>query len=106
MKIDITANSLDLTPALKEYINMKLQGVDKFLGKLGEGTDVYVRVEVGRITRHHHKGDVFSAKAVLRAAGTDIRAGADGEDARAVVDEVKDKLIEEVRKFKEKREEK
>ncbi len=106
MNIDIVAHDLELTPALKEYINMRLSGVDKFLGRIGEGSDLYMQVEVARITRHHRKGNVFSAKAVFRVLGNDIRAEAEGEDARVVIDVLKDKIADEIKKFKEKKEEK
>lgn len=85
---------------------MKLGGVSKFLGKTGEGTDPYMQVEVARVTRHHHKGNVYSAKIVFSVLGSDIRAETEGEDVRAVIDVSKDKIVEEIKKFKEKKEEK
>lgn len=100
------ASGLELTSPLKEYINIRMGGVDKFLGKVGEGTDVRTQVEVARTTKHHRKGNVFYAEATLQVLGENIRAENDGEEIRAVIDGLRDKLAEEVKKFKEKKEEK
>ena len=105
MTIDIRADELEITPSLKEYIEMRLGEADKFLGKFGEGEDIHLQVEVARTTHHHLKGEVFYAEANLRFLGNNIRAEADGEDVRAAIDEVKNKLREEARKFKEIKEE-
>jgi len=101
MKINIKSTDLDLTPALKEYIEEKIGSLAKFLRRWDPEGVVEVYVEVGRTTKHHHKGNVFRAEADLRVPGRVLRAEDEDWDIRAAVDRVKDKLKREVEKYKE-----
>mgnify|MGYP003858811813 CR=1 FL=1 len=57
MTINITEHTADLTPALRDYIEKRMQGLSKFTA--GEPTVV---VEIGKTTEHHRQGEVFEAK--------------------------------------------
>ncbi len=100
MKISIKATNLDITPSLKTYINSKLSGIDKLVKRFDEGGDVQLRLEIGRITKHHHKGDVFMAEINLDLPGKVLRSEVSGPDVHQVLDEVKNKLRLEIEKFK------
>lgn len=101
MKINLKATGLDLTPALREYAEQKIGSLEKFVKRWDAEGVVEVWVEVGRITKHHHKGDVFRAEADLRLPGKVLRAEDEDWDIRAALDRLKDKLKREVEKYKE-----
>lgn len=101
MKINISANNLDLTEAYKTYIEEKLHSLDKFVSKV-DPDSVQAWVIVARTTNHHRHGDVYHAEVNLRVSGDAFRARAEGEDARAIIDEVKDKIKAELIQHKDK----
>ncbi len=101
MKINIKSTHLDLTPALKEYIEEKIGSLAKFLKRWDPEGVVEAYVEVARTTKHHHKGNVFRAETDLRVPGKVLRAEDEDWDIRAAIDRVKDKLKREAEKYKE-----
>ena len=101
MKIDIKATNLDLTEVLKEYVEEKIGALAKFLKRWDPEGVVEAWVEIGRTTKHHHKGNVFRAEADLRVPGKVLRAEDEDFDIRVAVDRVRDKLKREVKKYKE-----
>lgn len=101
MKITIKATAVDLTPALKEYIEEKIGSLAKFLTRFDAEGAVGARVEVGRTTRHHHKGLVFRAEVNIDVPGKVLRAETEDSDIRAAIDKAKDKLKREAEKYKE-----
>lgn len=100
MKISIKATNLDLTPSFREYIEEKIGSLTRFVRRWDLEGAVEVWVEVGRTTRHHHKGDVFRAEADLRLPHKVLRAEDEDFDVRVAVDRVRDKLKREVEKYK------
>lgn len=101
MKLQITGIGIELTPALKQYIEERIGGLAHFLG---EGKAVHAVVEVGRASRHHKHDHVMFAAVNMQAGGKLFRAEAAMPDARAAVDVVRDELYREINKFKGKRE--
>ena len=101
MKISIKTTNLDLTPALTQYIEEKIGSVEKFITRFDAKGLVEAHVEVGRVTRHHHKGNVFRAEVNLRLPRQILRAEDEDFDVRAAIDKVKDRLHREVEKYKE-----
>ncbi len=102
MRILIKATALDLTPALKVYIERKLGAVGKLLRPFEKEGETELRVEIARNTRHHRSGPVFMAEANLRLPGKVLRAVENHIDARAAVDKVENKLRLEVEKYRTK----
>ena len=100
MKINIKATGIELTPALKEYVEEKIGLIAKFVKRWDLEGGVEVWVEVGRTTQHHHKGDVFRAEADLRLPGKVLRAEDADSDVRVAVDRVRNKLEREIEKYK------
>ena len=100
MKYDIQATNIELTDAIRDYVDEKVQFLDKFLD--ATDTSVHAQVEVGKTTQHHHKGEVFRAEMNLHMSGHDVYATAENEDLYAAVDEMKDILSRELRNYKAK----
>ena len=102
MKIDIKSTNLDLTPAIKEYIEMRIGSLSKFVEKMDLEGACEARVQIARTTMHHKHGDVFRAECNLKLPGKLLRAEREGEDVRLCIDAVKNELHVEIQKYKEK----
>jgi len=134
MRIDIKATNLELTPAIREYIEMKIGALSRFLKRFDGSTsltinperrrriegstsltinperrrrieaknEIEVFVEIARTTRHHKTGDVFCAEASFSIGKKLLRAEDIDWDIRVAIDKVKDKLKQEINKYKDK----
>jgi ribosomal subunit interface protein len=96
----IKATNILLTPALKIYIEEKLGALERFVKRWEKESDIKIHVEVGRTTRHHHKGDVFRAEANILLPGTMLRAEDEDFDIHVAIDRVRDRLKREIRKYR------
>lgn len=102
MKINITVKNLELSPAIKEHIEKKMNSLDKFMKKWATEGSVELNFDAGRTTKHHNKGDVYYAEANLKVPGNMIRVRKTNEDLHAAIDEVREVLAEEIKQYKEK----
>lgn len=102
MKINIKATNLDLTPALNQYLKEKIGSLSKFLKNYEIEGEIQARVEIGRTTRHHHRGNIFRAEVNLILPKKILRSVAEREDIRVAINEVKDELQQEIKKYKQK----
>ena len=94
LKIDIFANDMELTDAIRSAIETKLGTLDKFLEHAG--TPQELRVDVGKTTQHHNKGQLFRAEANLRIPGDLIRAENTSYELYGAIDLLKDELKREI----------
>lgn len=111
MKINIKAVNLDLTPAIRTYIEEKINSLEKFISgdALKEWDEhnqaaVEADVEIARSTHHHRQGDVYRAEVNLKVPGRLLRAEAEQWDMRVAIDQIKDELQIELKKYKNKQE--
>ena len=102
MKILIKGTKLDLTPPLKEYIELKFRGLEKFLKRFDDKGSAMLRIEIARSSRHHKKGEVYYAEANLDIPHGTIRAECYHSDARLAISEAKKILEGEIKKHKSK----
>jgi len=91
MHIELTFKNLDPTDALKDYATKRLSKLDKYMDKPAEA-HVVLSVE-----RRRHKADI-----TLNADGAVINAVEITEDMYSAIDMVMDKLDRQVKKHKEK----
>jgi putative sigma-54 modulation protein len=100
MEINIKATNIELTPFIRDYINKRIGGLEKFIGS----TDSSVRlwVEVGKTTRHHRAGDVFRAEVQIRFPRYEkgIRAEVRHSDLYAAIDEAREQIKKDLNKIK------
>ena len=96
MNITIKGTNLDLTPAIKQYVEEKIGHLDKFIG----ANEAKVELEKDK---HHQTGLVFRAEVNMMVGGKMMRAEALSEDIYASVDLVVPKLKEQISKFKDKK---
>lgn len=91
MQIMISGHQLDVTPALKQYVNEKMERIVRHFDNV-TNTTVVLHVEK---TRH-------IAEATINAKGAKIHANAEAGDMYAAIDGLITKLDRQVRKHKEK----
>ncbi|HEY4497037.1 MAG TPA: ribosome-associated translation inhibitor RaiA [Candidatus Paceibacterota bacterium] len=99
MKIDIITKNLELTAPLREYIEIKIGSLEKFLEKFKE-MDLDIKIEVARTTKHHKQGEVFYAEGNIALPGSVLVASSESWDIRVAIDDIKNKLQREIRKYK------
>ncbi|MBU1289651.1 HPF/RaiA family ribosome-associated protein, partial [Patescibacteria group bacterium] len=61
MKIIIKTKDVDISQSVNQYIEEKIGGLEKLLGKFDPET-VEARVEVGRIKKGQRQGEIFRAE--------------------------------------------
>ncbi|MFA5838840.1 MAG: ribosome-associated translation inhibitor RaiA [Candidatus Paceibacterota bacterium] len=101
MKFTIKATNITLTPAISDYLDKKLSKLGKFLNP--EDTSVIADVEVGMTKRGQNTGDIFKAEINLHTAGKSFRAVSEAIDLYSAIDEMQEKIIEEVSQYNEKK---
>ena len=97
-KINIKTTNIDLSDAIRSYIEKKFEGIEKVLN----ADEVKGQVEVGKISNHHKSGDVFKAEINLETNGAFFRATAEEVDLYMAIDVVKNEIVSEVKKAKTK----
>ena len=99
MHITIKATGMDLTDAIREYVEKKIGSLEKFIDP--EDSSAHAAVEV-EATQHQKKGDVFRAEVNLHIAGADFRAESTMDDEYAAIDQMKEELSRDLRRHKRK----
>lgn len=102
MKIIIKSKDFSVSPAVESYLRKKVDSLSKFFKWFNEEL-ILVEAELGRLVRQQ-KGDVFRAEINLRLGGQLFRAEAEQFDIYAAIDEVRDDLAQELKRFKNKKE--
>lgn len=102
MNIILKATNITLTPTINEYVETALGSLDKLTQGLTLPAEM--RVEVGRSTFHHKKGEVFFAEANLSIGGSLLRSKIESFSVQAAIDGARDELRNEIYKFKGKKE--
>lgn len=101
MHIDIKVLNLELTSALRDYAEKRMSGLEKFMH--GESSHTLLSLELSKTTNHHKHGDIFRAEANLGSGGKTFRAASEKEDINAAIDDVREELMHEITKNKDKR---
>jgi len=91
MRIETHGHQIEITPALREYVETKLERLSRHFERPGE-----VRVQLG-IEKPHHR-----AEANVTIAGKALHADAVGVDMYAAIDLLADKVDRLLIKHKQK----
>jgi len=91
MQITITGHQLDITDAMREYVNSKFSRLERHFDKI---TSIRVTMSVEKINQ--------KVDATILIAGGDVNANAEHEDMYAAIDLLVDKLDRQLLKHKEK----
>ncbi|MCE9628826.1 MAG: ribosome-associated translation inhibitor RaiA [Candidatus Vogelbacteria bacterium] len=93
MRLNIKATGMELTGALRQYVENKVGYLEKFVNP--NDASAIAEVEISKVSNHHKSGDIFRAEINLTRAGTKlVREEVTDEDMYAAIDMVKDALIE------------
>jgi len=92
---------MELTDAIRTYIEKRLKGLEKFISiPKGEPT---VYVEVGKTSNRHKSGDIFKAEIKVSIKEKTLYAVSELSDLYSAIDEVRDEIIAEAKKVKAKK---
>lgn len=98
MKLVIQGKNIEITDAIREYVNQKIEKAVNHFQNLT--TEVDVHLSVARNPRINPKQ---AAEVTIYANGTVIRAEESSENLYASIDLVADKIARQLRKYKERR---
>ncbi len=87
MTISIVHRGLELTPAIRSYVEEKMLSLDKYY----EGIR-HLDVDVGLANGHHNKGNIFFCKVVVHTGGEPMPLEREAEDLYKAIDKVRDHL--------------
>jgi putative sigma-54 modulation protein len=91
MNIIVTGRHLEITPALKDYAEKKINRFDRYLSNISEA------VATLSVEKYRHKVEVL-----LKVNGVLIQAEGITGDVYSSIDEVAEKLERQIKKYKEK----
>ena len=91
MQLNISGHHVEVTDALKSYVEEKLQKLERHYDHI---TNAHVILTVEKLQQR--------AEATVHVSGADVFADADCEDMYAAIDKLTDKLDRQILKHKEK----
>lgn len=91
MQINISGHHVELTPAIKNYVNTKLDRLERHHDRI---TSTNVILSVDKLRQ--------KAEASVHVSGKDFFADCESEDLYAAIDLLADKLDRQLIKYKEK----
>lgn len=92
MSINIKATNMELTEAINEYVNKRLESVKKF----SKDDEFGIYVEVGRTTNHHKQGEFFKAEFDVNINGNKFYTLSEKEDLYEAVDDARDDIVRQI----------
>lgn len=91
MELKIIARNLDLTDALKDYINKRLMGLDRYSNNIIDSEFILQEI------RGRYEGEL-----IVKVKGQTLTAKTQRKDPYEVIDELKDKIKTQLKKYEEK----
>ena len=101
MKLLIQGNNITVTEAIHDYVEEKIEKAVKHFQAITTKVDVHLSVERNARIADRHKAEV-----TVYANGTVIRAQEGSENLYASIDLVSDKIARQLRKYKERHQDK
>jgi len=99
MRVNIKSTKLEMTAAIKQYIETKMAMVEKYLGDIKAAN---CDIEVAKAVGGQHKGEIFRAEVNLEVPHQILRVEKTEKDLYKAIDKVKDHLELIIKKYKEK----
>jgi len=96
MQINIKATNAKLTPQSHEIINEKIGSLTKYFSNI-----ISADVEIGINSLHHNKGNIYKAVVNLSVPKKVLRASVESTDITKSMNQVRDKLKLELKKYKD-----
>lgn len=90
-----------MNPGLEAFINKHIGSLVRFLPENSKGM---IEVEVGLLSKHHQKGDIYSAEILIpEPMGKMLRAYSEKENTEMAITDAKHEIETQLIKFKDKR---
>lgn len=96
---EFKGKNIDISDTIRSYVENKIGVVSKLTEKF-EPCDL--RVEVGKNSKHHKKGEVFLAELTLSIPGTVLRSEVRKDELYAAIDVSINDLRRQVSRYKKK----
>ncbi len=100
MKINLKATRLELTDAIYDYVQTKIDMLEKYLG---DTAVINCDVELEKAVGGQNKGDIFRAEVNLQIPKEILRVEKTESDLYKAIDKVKDHLEEMIISHREKK---
>ena len=97
MKYTLKATNIDLTEGIREHLDERIHGLDKYYDKV-----IVARIEIGMPSKHHNKGDIFRAEANIQVPGDMLRVETVRRDQYRAIDQLTRKMKRALIKYKDK----
>ncbi|MCR1566428.1 ribosome hibernation promoting factor [Mixta sp.] len=91
MQLNITGQHVEITPALREFVNTKFAKLEQYSDRI---TQVHVVLKVERVQQ--------IAEATLHVSGGELHATSEANDMYAAIDGLIDKLSRQLTRHKDK----
>lgn len=99
MQVNIKATKLELTDAIRDYCQEKMDMVEKYLGNIEV---INCDFEITKTVGGQNKGEIFRAEVNLEVPHQLLRVEKTETDMYRAIDNVKDHLDMIIKKYKEK----
>jgi len=104
MQINLQGKNIELTEAIKDYVLKRVTNLEKLLSGIeSRGGEVKVNFEVSQSTKHHKTGVIFHSDCLIKIDGKKFYSSADSEDLYSTIDEIKEKLFNEIERNKDRK---
>ncbi len=98
MNIIVKGSHMDVTDAIRDYLEKKIKSLEKFLD-----INAKVEAEVGKTSNHHKQGDIFRAELNISNEGKMTFVKAEQADLYVAIDRVRDEAAQVLASKKDKR---
>lgn len=96
--LSVKGTNMELTPAIKAYLEDKLAAIDAIVGDFEPVADV--DIDVGKESLHHNKGPYYYAEFTMHVPNEVLRARETAEDLYEAIDIARDQLRRQIVDFK------
>lgn len=93
MKIITKSHEVEVTDAISNYLQDKFDSIARHVG---DKENIEADVEFGKTSEHHKNGNIFRIKTNLKLGSKKIHVECIGSDVYAVIDQTKEKLLDEI----------
>lgn len=101
MKYNIKATGIDLTPAIDQYIETRINSISRFVDKNDESA--MADIEVGRISSHHKTGENYRAEINVTLAGHGLlRAEQTDYNLYNAINATKNEIVRQIKTVRKK----
>lgn len=102
INIHLKGKDMDITPSISERVHKQVESIEKYLSLQGD-EEALAEFEVGLVSRHHKKGDVFRAELNLNYKGLLFRGVSKKPDMFMAIDEAVSDVARSVKRSLEKK---